>query len=62
MESKFVVEYFGNKEVFVSYTNTIGNSIKLYGTYRSDETPEYRDFVVNRLKSQIEASKVFDRA
>ncbi len=53
----FEIQEFGNKELHVTYTKENGSRMRLYGTYRLDSTPQYKDYIINVLKLQIAESK-----
>jgi hypothetical protein len=56
--NEFNVEYMNDsKEVFVSYTKSDGTSMKLFGTYKANDSEQYKDYIVNVLKERIKGSK-----
>jgi len=58
-ENGFSVQYIGNKELLVSYRKENGEEMKLFGTYKNDNSEDYKSYVISQLKDKIKTSKFY---
>lgn len=51
--------YLGNKEIMISYTKSSGQSMKVFGSYKEDNSEEYKSFIINKLQEKIKQSRFY---